>query len=96
MRVGRGKEECAVVATSAATHHSRHFSPKNRITAALKQSLDFARKPQGQNFTSHRRCGEWESNSLERARGMGGESQKLTCAGTALDSKSESIHKYIT
>ncbi len=27
--------------------------------------------------------------SLERAQGMGGESSKLTCAGTALDSKSE-------
>ena len=27
--------------------------------------------------------------SLERAQGMGGESQQLTCASTALDSKSE-------
>ena len=31
MRVGRGKEECVVVATSAATHHARHFFPTNRI-----------------------------------------------------------------
>ena len=28
MRVGRGKEEYVVVATSAATHHARHFFPK--------------------------------------------------------------------
>ena len=25
MRVGRGKEECVVVVTSAATRHARHF-----------------------------------------------------------------------
>ncbi len=31
MRVGRGKEEFAVVATSAATHHARHFFPADRI-----------------------------------------------------------------
>ncbi len=31
MGVGRGKEECFVVATSAATHHARHFFPTNRI-----------------------------------------------------------------
>ena len=31
MRVGRGKEECAVVATSVMTHHARHFFPTNRI-----------------------------------------------------------------
>jgi hypothetical protein len=31
MRVGTGKEECVVVATSAATHHARHFFPANRI-----------------------------------------------------------------
>ena len=30
MRAGRGKEECAVVATSAATHHARDFCPANR------------------------------------------------------------------
>ncbi len=29
MRVGRGKEECVVVATSAATHHAQHFFPTN-------------------------------------------------------------------
>ncbi len=34
-------------------------------------------------------CGIREQYSLERAQGMGGESQKLTCASTALDSKSE-------
>jgi hypothetical protein len=31
MRVGRGKEEYVVVATSAATHHARNFFPTNRI-----------------------------------------------------------------
>jgi hypothetical protein len=31
MRVGKGKEECVVVATSAATHHAWHFFPANRI-----------------------------------------------------------------
>ena len=31
MRVGRGKEECVLVATSAATHHARHFFPTNRV-----------------------------------------------------------------
>ncbi len=34
-------------------------------------------------------CGIREQYSLERAQGMGGKSQKLTCASTALDSKSE-------
>ena len=41
------------------------------------------------NFTSHRRCGEWGSISLERAQGKGGGSSKLTFAGTALNSKSK-------
>ena len=31
MRVGRGKDECVVLATSAATHHARHFFPTNRV-----------------------------------------------------------------
>jgi hypothetical protein len=31
MRADRVKEECVVVATSAATHQARHFFPKNRI-----------------------------------------------------------------
>jgi hypothetical protein len=31
MRVGRGKMECVVVATSAATYHAPHFYPTNRI-----------------------------------------------------------------
>ncbi len=31
MRVDRGKEECVVAATPAATHHARHFFPTNRI-----------------------------------------------------------------
>ncbi len=31
MRVGRGKEKCVVVATSAATHFARHFFPANRF-----------------------------------------------------------------
>ena len=35
-------------------------------------------------------CGIREQYTLERVQGMGGESQKLTCASTALDSKSES------
>ena len=30
MRIDRGKEECVVVETSAATHHARHFFPANR------------------------------------------------------------------
>ena len=30
MRVGRGKEECVVVASSAATHHARHLFPTKR------------------------------------------------------------------
>ncbi len=40
-------------------------------------------------FTSHSRCGEWGSISLERAQENGGESSRFTCAGTALNSKSE-------
>jgi hypothetical protein len=31
MRFGRDKEECVVVATSAAMHHVRDFFPTNRI-----------------------------------------------------------------
>ncbi len=27
MRLGRGKERCVVVATTAAMHHARHFFP---------------------------------------------------------------------
>jgi hypothetical protein len=39
MRVGRGKEECVVVATSAATHHARHFFPTNRIHECINICL---------------------------------------------------------
>ncbi len=38
-------------------------------------------------------CGIREQYSLERARGMGGESSMLTCASTALDPKSEKKKK---
>jgi hypothetical protein len=38
-------------------------------------------------------CGIREKYSLERAQGMGGESQTLTYASTALDSKSEKLPK---
>ncbi len=55
-------------------------------------SLCAGRKSQGRNFTSHRRCGEWAPNYfLKGRRGGGGGSSKLTCAGTALDSKSENV-----
>ncbi len=35
MRVGRGKEDCVVVATTAATHHAGHFSPPDKLYSQI-------------------------------------------------------------
>ncbi len=41
MRVGRGKYECVVVATSTAMYHARHFFSTNRIRKYYIQCMYF-------------------------------------------------------
>ncbi len=85
-RLKRGVVGVAQAAASACFTHPRH--PNSPTCGG---GVCAGGNPQGQNFHFAQAVrGMGEQLSLDWAQGMGRESSQLTCAGTALDSKSES------
>ena len=72
-------------------HQGSDTRPRPQAGAVCVREKTQGQKHLRTKFHFAQRCGEWGSISLERAQGKGGGSSQLTCAGTALDSKSESV-----